>query len=72
MQQQIKKFKAIINDDKNLAMFTQPSQHDALITKLKAVFDASITMQIVSADYSADEIIDNPDMETKDIMKIMK
>lgn len=62
LQQQIKKFKAIINDDKNLAMFSQPAQHDALITKLKAVFDGSITMQIVSADYAADEIIANADM----------
>ncbi len=62
LQQQIKKFKAVINDDKNLAMFSKASQHDALITKLKAVFDGSITLQIVSADYAVDEIIANPDL----------
>lgn len=62
LKKQTKKFKTMIKDDETLEMFSQPSQHEDLITKLKAAFDTSITMQIVSADYSADEIIDKPGM----------
>lgn len=62
LKKQTKKFKAMIKDDETLEMFSQPSQHGDLITKLKAAFDGSITMQIVSADYTADEIIDRPGM----------